>query len=328
MQQPLSSVYTNLLTYTHLLILVLHLHSVSPLTRILLGDGLSLALADIAKPQSMADAINNALNIQIYRSLESYQRHELHLSYLNRYEQNGIVPKGLLIKKQSCFTDDDPRWQKILWSTAKQLLHATIQQVTEKVKRINSNLQRKKNELWKSTNPADYHRTMNSLHNEVHIESIRLKQIKDRKFERDVVNCQKLKNLIDETPQTPNANQPVDKVKPNRHFRKRKLTQKRKENKTARTPLVHSSQPTSPINKNASQNPATNNGIPNPETTQKENAPCTVMNLSNYTLSPPEINLLSKGLKFCPTPPQIDQTQTKKDLNAFERRMLLKAHFA
>ena len=52
-----------------------------------------------------------------------------------------------------------------------------------------------------------------------------------------------------------------------------------------------------------------------------------VMNLSNRTLSKEEISLLSRGLKFCPTPPCPDQGQRREDLEALHRRMRLLSHF-
>ena len=51
------------------------------------------------------------------------------------------------------------------------------------------------------------------------------------------------------------------------------------------------------------------------------------MNLSARILNEHEISLLSKGLKFCPTPRELDRSEIKRDLEAFGRRMRLKWHF-
>ena len=48
-----------------------------------------------------------------------------------------------------------------------------------------------------------------------------------------------------------------------------------------------------------------------------------VCNLSNRVLSESEISVLSKGLKFCPTPKKLDRAQLKIDLEQFGRKMRL-----
>ena len=60
--------------------------------------------------------------------------------------------------------------------------------------------------------------------------------------------------------------------------------------------------------------------------TQSQTSRC-VINLSSRVLSHDEKNLLSKGLKFCPTPGEPSPYNIHEDLRAFFRRMRLKAHF-
>ena len=55
--------------------------------------------------------------------------------------------------------------------------------------------------------------------------------------------------------------------------------------------------------------------------------PHTVVNLSEIQLSPAEVTLLSKGLSFCPTPPQLDTFQLQNDLEDFYRRLRLREFF-
>ena len=52
-----------------------------------------------------------------------------------------------------------------------------------------------------------------------------------------------------------------------------------------------------------------------------------VINLSGRVLTDNEISVLSKGLKFSPTPKELDRSQLKQDLEAFGRRLRLKWHF-
>ena len=49
-----------------------------------------------------------------------------------------------------------------------------------------------------------------------------------------------------------------------------------------------------------------------------------VVNLSRRELSAEDISLLSKGLKFSPTPTDIDKAKLREDLEAFKRRLRLR----
>ena len=64
-----------------------------------------------------------------------------------------------------------------------------------------------------------------------------------------------------------------------------------------------------------------------PPTPTQNHTPRTVVNLSEVNLSQGEINLLSRGLKFAPIPPRVNQFELKKDLEAFARRLRLKEFF-
>ena len=52
-----------------------------------------------------------------------------------------------------------------------------------------------------------------------------------------------------------------------------------------------------------------------------------VVNLSKRVLSEPELSLLSKGLKFCPTPEKVDMYALRKDIKNYVRRIRLKEYF-
>ena len=55
--------------------------------------------------------------------------------------------------------------------------------------------------------------------------------------------------------------------------------------------------------------------------------PSTVINLSSIHLSEDKVNLLSKGLSFCPTPLQADKEKFLDDLEGCFRRLHLKEFF-
>ena len=55
--------------------------------------------------------------------------------------------------------------------------------------------------------------------------------------------------------------------------------------------------------------------------------PTRVLNISSTILSSPEIQLLCKGLSFCPTPQQMDCHDFNESLYDFSRKMRLKYHF-
>ena len=51
-----------------------------------------------------------------------------------------------------------------------------------------------------------------------------------------------------------------------------------------------------------------------------------VANLSNYQLNEEEIKVLVKGLKFIPSPRNINETEVLADINKFSRQMRLKEY--
>ena len=53
----------------------------------------------------------------------------------------------------------------------------------------------------------------------------------------------------------------------------------------------------------------------------------TVINLSSVQLTQDEVNLLSRGLKFCPTPTNINRPELKADISDFIRRLRLHEYF-
>ena len=60
------------------------------------------------------------------------------------------------------------------------------------------------------------------------------------------------------------------------------------------------------------------------ETTEDLNI---VVNLSSRLLTQEEKVVLSKGLKFCPTPTDIDMYEVRRDINEFLRRIRLREYF-
>ena len=52
-----------------------------------------------------------------------------------------------------------------------------------------------------------------------------------------------------------------------------------------------------------------------------------VVNLSERNFTQGEISLLSKGLKFCPTPKELNKSAIKRDLKEFGRKIKCKYHF-
>jgi len=53
-----------------------------------------------------------------------------------------------------------------------------------------------------------------------------------------------------------------------------------------------------------------------------------VVNLSSHSLTVHEQSVLSRGLKFCPTPTSVDQLELRTDLDKFERRLRLKVFYS
>ena len=52
-----------------------------------------------------------------------------------------------------------------------------------------------------------------------------------------------------------------------------------------------------------------------------------VVNISDRVLTQAEVSLLSRGLKFCPTPVEVDISAVKRDIKEFRRKLKCKAYF-
>ena len=64
-----------------------------------------------------------------------------------------------------------------------------------------------------------------------------------------------------------------------------------------------------------------------PTINNHDDLPSTVVNLSSASLSSTELNLLSRGLKFCPTPSEVNQVELSQDLTDYYRRIRLREFF-
>jgi hypothetical protein len=64
-----------------------------------------------------------------------------------------------------------------------------------------------------------------------------------------------------------------------------------------------------------------------PVMTNQDELPSPVVNLSSSTLTTAELNLLSRGLKFCPTPLEVNQIELSQDLTQYYRRIRLREFF-
>ena len=62
-------------------------------------------------------------------------------------------------------------------------------------------------------------------------------------------------------------------------------------------------------------------------TASAQEEPSLVVNLSGVTHTKPELDLLSKGLSFCPTPARLNTEAVRDDLERSFRRLRLKEFF-
>lgn len=147
-------------------------------------------------------------------------------------------------------------------------------------------------------------RELNLLSNYESKTASAISRTKDRKFNRDKISNtgHMRKNLTSSgTSNCPNSDNTADNV----------------------TTTVINASTTAP--QTVQLNPCTNI-FPSPAVT-KENLTGNVMNLSSITLSPAQMNVLSKGLNFCPATGGFDEFQLFKDLDNFARNMRLREYF-
>ena len=267
--------------------------------------------------------------IRLQRNMNTQQRYQLHHEYLTEYQRRNIVPKGLLLKKPFCFPGDDlinSEWSSELWNTACRLRGNAASAVEMKTNELTSRTNELNKELQEVSSPAIYHRTLNQINHECTLTKNNLVKMKERKLLRDEVNCNQMREYTNKTtcsvPNVENAPTPhthtqpevtdVETPKHNRRFRKRQYERRRR----ARQPKDKSRKRKKPNYK----------ASPEEENTNHQKVP--IVNLYNYELSEAETSLLSKGLKFCPNPTQIDTLQMKKDSDDLKRRMSLMLYYS
>lgn len=231
-----------------------------------------------------------------------------------------MIPNGLRLKKSVCLTNNNEQlkeqWNQTLWNASCKLRNISMDIAIHQNSQIESKIDRLKVQLWRNSSPETYYRHLNILHKQIMSLRNKLTIIKNNKLYKDRQLCQ------NEMVESRNLSAPTLSASPHTRSRNRK-------SKSRRFKRYKSKQLSNELYRN---HDLTNNHDNNRDSVDSENADNSenntkVVNLSNHALSRDEISLLSKGLSFCPTPPEIDPLRLDTDLKEFHRRMRLKDHF-
>ena len=238
-------------------------------------------------------------------------------NYFDECKEKDIVPKGLLLQKTcalNCDHNASREWQTTLWNASRQLRDIISSEITHKIATTKETVQQSKTELYQDTDPRTYHETLNAINGALSKQTATERKQKQRKIRRDTNICQEIKASIQNySPAYPtiglNMNQP--RKQKNRRYNKKAYTRRKR------------------INRKANEIDLNNNETEsiNVDSENEENNTL-VVNLSDYELTPAEVSLLSRGMTFCPNPPNIDPAQIQRDFREFERKLKLKIFFS
>ena len=257
----------------------------------------------------------------LHTELERRTRLNLHHHVLQKYKNDDVIPNGLRLKKNLCLPNNNQLlntdWNQTLWDASCKLRNIAIDVAKEQCNLADSKIDRLKVHLWRNSSPQSYHRSLNSLNKQVMNLRNQLSTIKEKKLCKDKLLCEKDLTNLHRVSLPVQLNSPQTKTRnrksKSRRFKRYKSKQLDKE--------LYPNEPRLRTNRVCESSGSTGSDTPTTSNVK-------VVNQSNHVLSPDETTLLSRGLGFCPTAPQIDPLQLEKDLSQFNRRMRLKDHFS
>ena len=240
---------------------------------------------------------------------------EHHVSNLETYISQGVVPKGLVLKASPLTPGEKSkrfksRWNFILYSSSLNLMDLLYDEAKHKLKDLQSKFENIFSRSKRELSTADIDIILTRLLDIRRIKTKALHKIQMRKFIRDEIH---VKFSTSNTPTGLETEHPITGVET-----EHPITGLETEHPISS--LFHS-------NKGNTKNKKSRNRRFKRKKEHSQVISETVVNLSSVNLTEAETRVLSKGLNFCPTPGNINSMQLEDDLNYFARSLRIKEHF-
>ena len=295
---------------------------------------------------------------KLYRTKTKVIAGELHHHFLSLYKNRKLIPPGLKIKLTpqvgAIPSDLYDKWNNILRETSLQLMEILIQAQKEKLVALAARLESKQSTLTDHLESSELEKAIDWLQTQTKIFRDQLYMRKFQKFQQHLSRSTAVSaHQITQRTTTPemSVTEPL-RAENNKTTHVQTVHPQISATENQRTTLntaTHAQPSKLPISgpqlHRAKSNAATN-VQPNkpPEVTtpkrhrrkhrgrrsnteRRANHQQTVINLSNRVLTEHETNILSKGLKFVPTPTSVNRTELTADVKKWSRRMRLKEFF-
>ena len=241
--------------------------------------------------------IRNTFN-DLKRIQQKLARHEHHLENYLFFIRKRLVPHGLLPKTRPAFDSHNPQfhqsWKQNQQYFGRQQLKLLSQECKIKIEDLRRDEIKLKNKLWSICNDsATYDSLTKKLSN--HISNLTCK-LKDKLVHKQAILTTErsrhtiMQDLQHRPPQVTHPDPDSNTIAANNTSSKRKRRRKRRK-------------------------------------TNRKLDTTTVINLSNVQLTQDKVNLLSRGLTFCPIPTHIDWPEFKADISDFIRWLWLHEYF-
>ena len=314
-------------------------------------------LSSITAPPELPSECTKTL-WQLYRTKTKVIAGKLHQNFLSLYEDRKLIPPGLNIKLTpqvgALPSNRYDKWNNILRETSLQLMEILIQAQKEKCAALVARLESKQSTLTDHLESSelvisiDWRQTQTKIFRD---------QLYIRKFQKIQQHLSRSTAVsahqITQRTTTPEMsvteplraeNNKTTHVQPDHPQISATKIQRTTPNTAKHTqpskppisgPHLHRAKPNAATHLQPNKPPEVttpkrhrrkHRGIGS-NTKRRANHQQTVINLSDRVLTEQETNILSKGLKFVPTPTSVNRTELTADVKKWSRRMRLKEFF-
>ncbi|CAJ0960947.1 unnamed protein product [Ranitomeya imitator] len=254
---------------------------------------------------------------------------DLHCATLGEYHRQGKIPRGLRCNlRPTLFADNEKyctTFQKILNKCSFDIILLTIEYLQEAIKTTEEKITSIETQLTTTLNSTEFSTLKSKVDSILSTHQRNLEERKRSKFQRDTEDYLTNKVYRWEDPF------------PRQSRQRYRQTQRGNYRSGGSSPAEGSSagsggEMTSPgprffrTKRTPTRRSRRKSTRPTHDPEVPGRSPNSVINISDYSLSPLELKVLNMGLSFCPTP-RWDSFQLERDLQRFYRSIRLKVHF-
>ena len=258
-----------------------------------------------------------SLIYKLIKTQEKYIESSLHGYFLSKYEDENVTPPGLILSKTPQITNAQEisaTWNSILKETSMKLNKSLIDIHNKNTIELASLYEEQRQNLLEKLNESEKIEMTSWLQQRAINYRNNISNRKEKKF---------LRNIKTEQKKSKSKTTIKDEEKTDLAFTKSslKMTTIERVNVNEEETIIPPGRGRKRKNRRSHRNHVLKS------ITDAEADTDIIVNLSDYELTDAEKRLLKKGLKFVPTPSNINRTELFKDVHNYGRRVRLKEFF-